>query len=446
MKNREKFSNATKSHPDLFDRVIPTRQFGFRRSESYLVTTLDEFQLGHPEALNRTRKRKILFQNSDAYIFWRVCPISELPLCRLRKILAKLEEIAIQDATEWKGHILVCTTSFDVFEFVATLRSGSVTAEEYKRLLFLAPQEPNAEDFAYLLQFPGVYYIVGDARKKADLLRAGLEGADKVVLMNMTNSSQVKEETNEYIDSNTVVVSHLIYSMYTGTHQKKFVINDLRKLASFDRFNVCNCTHLALADDKENVKFLRPTPMKYRTKGANDEDIIVTSREKSTEDSYTYTPVFSSGRVIASSMMGSILYQTYYNPMIVKIFRYFCGIRREVHLKFYAAIVLRGWHERMKSIWIEISWEAARLCATSQFPSHSLVFLSAQFLKRWLLYTDSYQSDCTVTKCPMICATVSPLSTRIRYLLSYWDRQTSFMFSHLNHNCPLNGRRFQCYI
>jgi hypothetical protein len=142
---------------------------------------------------------------------------------------AKLEEIAVRDATKWKGHILVCTNSFDVFEFVATLRSSSVTAEEYKRILFLAPQEPNSEDFAYLLQFPGVYYTVGDARKKVDLLRAGLEGADKVVLMNMTNSSQVDKETTEYIDSNTIVVSHLIYSMYSGGKHKKFVINDLRK-------------------------------------------------------------------------------------------------------------------------------------------------------------------------------------------------------------------------
>jgi hypothetical protein len=123
--------------------------------------------------------------------------------------------------------------------------------------------------------------------------------------------------------------------------------------------------------------------MKYKTKGANDEEIIVTSREKSTEDSYTYTPVFASGRVIASSMMGSILYQTYYNPMIVKIFLYFCGSRREV-CSHYCKSIKRNltWHRRTKSIWIETLLEAVRPCATSQFQNHSSVSLTARSLKK----------------------------------------------------------------
>jgi hypothetical protein len=58
-KTKDKFSNAMKVHQDLFDRVLPAGQFGFRRSESYIVTSLDDYHIGSPEAHNRTRKRKL---------------------------------------------------------------------------------------------------------------------------------------------------------------------------------------------------------------------------------------------------------------------------------------------------------------------------------------------------------------------------------------------------
>jgi hypothetical protein len=46
-----------------------------------------------------------------------------------------------------------------------------------------------------------------------------------------------------------------------------------------------------------------------------------------TEDSYSYTPIFASGRVLASTMLGSILYQSFHNPFITQILRYLCGVR-----------------------------------------------------------------------------------------------------------------------
>ena len=233
---------------------------------------------------------------------------TQLPLCYLLKDLPPLEELVINDASDWTSHILVCTKSFNLFEFMAVLRSASLAPEEYKQVVFLSRSLPSENEVEDLLQFPGVFFMEGDPRKRKNLIRAGIQGCNKVVIMNLGNSISDSDDP-EYSDTNTIMVSHLIHSMFHGPH-KKYVINELF--------------------EKENIKFLRPTALKhYNLRVSSDGSHINTSRRAFTEDSFTYTPVFASGRVVASSMMGSILYQSYYNPMIVRIFRQFCGFRRE---------------------------------------------------------------------------------------------------------------------
>ena len=178
------------------------------------------------------------------YVFQSETHILVLPICKLVKRIPTIEELTVEDASHWSNHILVCTKSFDLFEFMATLRSSSLTREEYKHVIFLNRNPPTSEEAQMLLQFPGVYFMVGDPRKKADLVRAGIEGADKIVIMNLGNAIRSgdsgEDNCSEYMDSNTMLVffvivhlphsmvSHLIHSMFHGIH-KKYVINELRK-------------------------------------------------------------------------------------------------------------------------------------------------------------------------------------------------------------------------
>ena len=93
------------------------------------------------------------------------------------------------------------------------------------------------------------------------------------------------------------MVSHLIHSMFIGPN-KKYVINDLRKFI-FDSY----------IEEKENIKFLRPTSLKYQKRKILHRDRIPNAKKDFFEDSYSFTPIFSTGRVIASGMMAPILYQ-----------------------------------------------------------------------------------------------------------------------------------------
>ncbi len=122
----------------------------------------------------------------------------------------------VEDASHWMGHILVCTRSYDIFEFVCTLRSALLTTEEYKHILLLCQERPSESALEFLLQFPGMYFILGDSRKKSDLYKAGVEGADKIVIMNLGNSINSQDpESSEYSDSNTMQVNFYIFIFLT---------------------------------------------------------------------------------------------------------------------------------------------------------------------------------------------------------------------------------------
>jgi hypothetical protein len=135
-----------------------------------------------------------------------------LPLCKLLKEPAKLQNVVLEDATHWKDHILLCTRAFNIVLFLATLRSISISTEEYKTVLILCDTLPNEEEAHELLQFPGIYLIQGDSRSKKDLIRAGIHAVDKIVLLNLGSRVDTDDEGGEYIDSNTMYIftfSHL---------------------------------------------------------------------------------------------------------------------------------------------------------------------------------------------------------------------------------------------
>lgn len=74
------------------------------------------------------------------------------------------------------------------------------------------------------------------------------------------------------------------------------------------------------------MKFLRPTSLKYARRKILRKGRLPNNRKAFKEDSYSYTPIFASGRVLASAMLGSILFQSFHNPFITQILRYLCGM------------------------------------------------------------------------------------------------------------------------
>ncbi|KAI8909194.1 hypothetical protein EDD86DRAFT_150601 [Gorgonomyces haynaldii] len=233
------------------------------------------------------------------------------PLCLvLPKPLLSVDEMLVENGLFLKNHILVCTGDFNLFHFICTLRSAHLSQMEFKSILILCPHEPTMDEFRLLAQFPLIYIMVGDAQNRNVLEQAGIQVADKVVVVNMHNKSN--QNLNEqdahdgFADSPSIMIAHAVYDMFHRSGIRKTTIIDLEK--------------------RSNVKFLRPSSRKM-TRGKKKEgpdfeaDIV--------HNAY-YTPMYGAGRVLTTSMLEKVLYKLYFQPSILSVFRSICGLHVKV--------------------------------------------------------------------------------------------------------------------
>ncbi|KAI8817733.1 uncharacterized protein EV422DRAFT_213864 [Fimicolochytrium jonesii] len=160
----------------------------------------------------------------------------KLPLCLLLKHpIRNLDELLLQDGSHLTNHILVCTGDKHVFRLLCTLRAAHLSDDEFRTVVVLCSTLPNAYEISLFGQFPEVYIVQGDPRKRAELQKAGIHGADKVVVMNMNRKSvnaDGVEGFDTFADSAAIMVSHNIYHMFQNTGDHKFTVTELPTSAS----------------------------------------------------------------------------------------------------------------------------------------------------------------------------------------------------------------------
>ncbi|KAI8923981.1 hypothetical protein BC831DRAFT_12792 [Entophlyctis helioformis] len=243
---------------------------------------------------------------------------SSVPQCYLLRYPAASKDMFVKDASHMSGHILVCTLSFDVARFVCTLRTTSLIAKDVKPILILSPKLPTKKDLAALAVFPEVYYAQGDARNRADLETIGnVRGADKVVVLKMRRQVDAHgSDQEDFSDSSSIMVSHLVYDMFHREGIRKFLIVELGR--------------------RTNIKFLRPTvkhDVAKRTLQRGNQPRAPPAEVAALLHDPYFTPVYAGGRVISSSMVEPILFQTFHTPCTIDVFHALCGERFKTDLE-----------------------------------------------------------------------------------------------------------------
>ncbi|KAH6564138.1 hypothetical protein BASA50_006828 [Batrachochytrium salamandrivorans] len=241
----------------------------------------------------------------------------KVPLCWLLPTPQDLTDVVLVNGHSLISHILVCTYNFDLFRFVCTLRSANLTARELKPILVLCPSLPTEDEFSVYARFPQMFFVVGDASLQKDLERGNVHGAGKVVIVNMQRApSDGNVGIDDFMDSSSIMVAHLIYNMFHRVGMRKYVVIHLEK--------------------RTNIKFLRPTARKKRqirkskfgvNRNQTRQQADLLDEQNDWIDDVFFAPVFASGRVLASSMIEPVLFQTYTNPFILDIFNAFCGVQ-----------------------------------------------------------------------------------------------------------------------
>ncbi|KAJ3147652.1 potassium channel, sub T, member 2 [Geranomyces variabilis] len=239
----------------------------------------------------------------------------KVALCRLLKEpLMHISDMMLTDATTMTNHILIISGNLNVFRLICTLRSAHLTQKEFRSCLLLCPRDPTEEEFTALAQFPSVFILVGDPRNKNTLLRAGVVGAARVLIVNLHRTvdeeDRQPDQDESFADSSAIMVSQMIYQMFRPGQKKLVVVELLTRI---------------------HIKFLRPTAkriLKRRNRRRQATPAVEsTENPDAGVDHYLYAPVYAAGRVLAASMLDAVLFETFFNSAVLEIFKLMCGLR-----------------------------------------------------------------------------------------------------------------------
>ncbi|KAJ1560784.1 hypothetical protein HK405_005954, partial [Cladochytrium tenue] len=201
--------------------------------------------------------------------------------------------------------------------------------DELRPIVFLTKREPTAREVKTLSIFQDVYVVVGDPRHKSDLVRGGILGASKVVIL----SQRAGGAQGDIGGGETIMASHLIYSYLKSQRVNKCIIVELPKRAQIKYLRPTHQTALvtgASSGGGSGANSDGPVGVgKRRRNGAprTAEHTVVASTRADEGLDYMYMPLFSAGRVVVAAMLDTILFQLLKNPSMLDVFKLFCGVR-----------------------------------------------------------------------------------------------------------------------
>jgi hypothetical protein len=191
------------------------------------------------------------------------------------------ESACHENLEDMTGHILVCGNMSSVQEFIKTLRSKHVPLQP---VVLLFPSKPPAVLWQQLSRFPMVYYVQGNALEQCDLVRAGVLGVDKAVIL--AGASDADTDPSKQRG-----VKHARISEEAALGR----LMDANSLFTFRSI----CTARPSANivcqirNSDNIKFLM---VEDRENGSADDDI-------------TLCPPFAAGHVFLSSVLDRLTAQ-----------------------------------------------------------------------------------------------------------------------------------------
>ncbi|KAJ3207429.1 GTPase-activating protein S23 [Entophlyctis luteolus] len=314
-----------------------TRAFTLRR-----IQTVQKHRASRiPEGWNAERRSSTPSLNQATFIGIPSAPYddSTIPECRLiNGHPPNFDNLVVETAKEWAGHILVCAGDYDLFKFVCGLR------------------RPSREEFDVLSVFPEINYMVGDPRQKKVLLEAGINGCFKVVILKMgTNFS------DDFAGSESIMISHMIHYMHKRNEidSAKTVVLEVarRSHIAYLHPSATTVAHLSykkrLRNAVKNMSVSVGLEKLGKGKHGSFEKVVDRPKRRGTllradeenvvgDIGYVYAPIFAAGRVVAASMLDGVIFQLHKNPYLVEIMLLLCGVDRYGGRKLPAGVT-KNW-------------------------------------------------------------------------------------------------------
>ncbi|XP_019852945.1 PREDICTED: potassium channel subfamily T member 2-like [Amphimedon queenslandica] len=225
--------------------------------------------------------------------------------CHLMKNARTYEDIIIdrsfigEDITrQWYHHAIIVysdVVSDGLFHFITPLRAAYLPPSSLKPIVFLLGNMPERHFISTISQLPMIYFMVGSISSTSDLLRAGIMVAESLVVFS-SNKMRQSDEGEHLADAEHITAIEKIARLFP---------------------------HVKISCDikyRFNIRFIRTTPF---------EDLCMQRlrhmARKVDHLTYLFLPQFASSKAFSSSMLDTLLYQSYQKPYIIKLFRQLLG-------------------------------------------------------------------------------------------------------------------------
>ncbi|KAL7645094.1 UNVERIFIED_CONTAM: hypothetical protein RMT77_003472 [Armadillidium vulgare] len=224
------------------------------------------------------------------------------PLCCLQ--LAQVcEHCSYRSAKEynWQNRAVILAADFasnGIYNFIIPLRAHFRSKTSLNPIILLLERRP---DFAFLdaiSWFPLVYWMLGSIDCLDDLLRAGINLSENVVVVNKELSNSAEEDT--LADCNTIVAVQTMFKFFPNMK----IITELTQSSNmrFMQFRARDAYALHLSKMEKREK------------------------ERGSHISYMFRLPFAAGSVFSASMLDTLLYQAFVKDYLITFVRLLLGI------------------------------------------------------------------------------------------------------------------------
>ncbi|XP_064458746.1 potassium channel subfamily T member 2-like isoform X4 [Ornithodoros turicata] len=207
----------------------------------------------------------------------------------------------------WPNRCVILAADFaskGIYNFIVPLRAHFHSLHSLRPIVLLLERTPHAAFLDAISCFPLVYWMPGSIDDLDDLLRAGINLADSVVVVNKESSNSAEED---YLaDCNTIVAVQTMFKFFPSVR----IITELSQSSNmrFMQFRAFDTYALHLSK-MEKVSLLNQR-----------------ERDRGSHISYMFRLPFAAGNVFSASMLDTLLYQAFVKDYVITFVRLLLGV------------------------------------------------------------------------------------------------------------------------
>ncbi|GFO00638.1 potassium channel subfamily t member 1 [Plakobranchus ocellatus] len=243
-----------------------------------------------------------------------------------------------QNAKEyhWPNPAIIVAADFcssGLYNFIVPLRSHARPKKSLNPIVLLCSSPPDNSFLDMISFFPLVYWMKGSIDSIEDLLRAGINLTENVVVVNKETSNSREEDT--LADCNTIVSVQTIFRLFP----KRNIITEI--------------TH------SPNMRFMQFRPDDLYSLSISKQE--KKERQRGSNLYYMFRLPFAAGNVFSASMLDALLYQAFVKDYIITFVRLLLGVDMAVGSGHLASVTIKK-----EDLWIRTYGRLyQKLCSTA---------------------------------------------------------------------------------